>query len=212
MLSQLSSGHTSGTLIDVLVIGYLDPKAQSKTPIELTRNNLQRIGFSVQEGSRQAALNGRVEIQPTPIHKPAREPSGIHQNTESLTFQDLGRLFRNPKANSAEKLLAFHRLREILLHQVPRLKEKLNSKLGYVGYRAESSDRAYIYIQPDVLVLDVRRPRTIESELKKAGIEILYRHNFQGQKGWTTGIRLRHDAPKHQIELVAHEIILALSE
>jgi hypothetical protein len=210
--SQHYSGHASGRLVDVLVVGYLDPRSQSATQIELTRNHLQRTGLSVQGDSRQAALNRLVELQPTPTRKPVRDTSGMHQNTESLSLQDLAKLLGNLKANSAEKSSAFRRLREILLQKVPSLKEKLNPKSGYVGYWAVSPDRAYVYLQPDLLVIDIRRPRSIEPQLKKAGIEILYRNNYQGRAGWTTGIRLRHNATTHQVQLITTEMIQALND
>ena len=82
-----------------------------------------------------------------------------------------------------EKSLAFRRLREVLLHSVAGLKEKLNPRISYVGYRTESSDRAYIYVQPDVLVIDVRRPRTGDAKLKNAGIEpAIYCFNTKGER------------------------------
>lgn len=210
--SQLSRGQARGTLIDVLVIGYLSPKAQTKIPDELPRSKVRDVDLSVRKGSQQTALNRPVEIQPTPTRKPARDTSGMHQNTESLSLHDLVKLFGNRKAASAEKSSALRELRETLLHRVPTLKETLNAKSGYITYDGAISDRAYVYVQINRLVIDVRRPRQIELVLKKARIEILYRNNYQGRTGWTTGIRLRHDAPTHQIELVANEIIQALTE
>ena len=139
------------------------------------------------------------------------ETAGIHQNTERLTFQELIGLFAGLKGDFVERSSGFQRLREILLQRVPNIEEKLNPTSGYVGYRS-ASDRAYVYVQPDLLVIDIRRPRTIEPMLRKAGIEITYRHNFQGRAGWTTGIHLSHNAPTHQIELVANEITHALAD
>ena len=172
-----------GNLIDILIIGYRDPKSQNQKP-----------------------------TQATPTPRPARDKSGINDNTERLSFQDLGKLLGDIKKGAARRSSALRNLRELLLQRVPNTKEKLNPRSGYIGYRSASSDRAYIYVQPDLLVIDIRRPRTIEPMLRKAGIEITYRHNYQGRAGWTTGIRLLHNSSTHQIDLVAKEIILALEE
>jgi hypothetical protein len=45
LLSQFSSGLARGTLIDILIIGYLDPKTQAKTPTELHRSKLRGVEF-----------------------------------------------------------------------------------------------------------------------------------------------------------------------
>ena len=180
---ELSRETRKGNLIDVLIIGYHDPRSQNQK-----------------------------STQVTPSRRPARDTAGMHQNTERLTFQNLMELFGGLKGDPVERSSAFQRLREILLQRVPGLKEKLNPKGKYAGYRAVSSDRAYVYVQPSLLIIDVKRPRTIEPSLRNIGIEIIHRHNFQGKHGWTTGIRLSHNAPSSQGEIVADQIIKALTD
>lgn len=183
MRVELSRETKKGNLIDVLIIGYRDPRSQNQE-----------------------------STQVTPTRRPARDTAGLHQNTERLTFQNLMGLFGGPKGDSVERSSAFQRLREILLQRVPGLKEKLNPNGKYVGYRAASSDRAYVYVQPSLLIIDVKRPRTIEPSLRNIGIEIIHRNNFQGKHGWTTGIRLSHNAHSSQGEFVADQIIKALTD
>lgn len=183
LLVQLADEKEQSSLVDILIIGYQAPTARDRKLI-------------------QTALTHR--------HTPLGP--GILHSTEHLSFQELGELLGGRKGKYARASSTLQTLRETLSGRVPGFKEKLNPRGGYVGYRTTRSDRAYVYVQPTFLVIDIQRPRTIEPTLKKTGIEIIYRNNYQGRAGWTTGIRLLHDAPLSQVEMVADQIIQALTE
>ena len=45
-LLEISSGQPRGILVDVLIVGYSDPKPQNETPIATRRNNVEHTVFS----------------------------------------------------------------------------------------------------------------------------------------------------------------------
>lgn len=182
-LRLISKDESHRHLVDVLVIGYRDP-----------------------------TVHGDQPIRTVPIATSRAEISGLVNGTEALSFEELARLVGGGRGEYARASSTLRSLRQTVFRRVPTLTEKVNPKGGYIGYRSDNSDRAYVYVQPNLLVVDVRQPRTIEALLSAAGIEILHRNNYQGRAGWTTGIHLSHHAPSRQIEIIADQIIQALSD
>ena len=169
-------------LVDVLVIGYPDPTVRD------TRR-----------------------IRSAPLEQSRNRTSAIVNATERLSFDEVTKVLGSHCGYIAKGSSTLHLLRQIVHRGVPTLTEKVNPNGYYLGYRGSGSDRAYVYVQPDKLVIDILRPRTIKPVLSKLGIKILHRNNFQGRAGWTTGINLLHNAPSVEIRLVADQIIQALA-
>ena len=183
LLRLLSNDETHRQLGDVLVIGYLDP-----------------------------TVHDDISTRAAPTPRKTAATSGIVDGTEKLNFEEVTKILGAHPGDFARALSSLRELREILRRRVPALTEKVNPKGSYIGYRGDNSDRAYVYVQPNLLVIDLRQPRTIEPLLSKTGVEILHRNNYQGRAGWTTGIHLSHNASSLQVEMIADQIIQALTE
>lgn len=100
------------------------------------------------------------------------------------------------------------RIRKLLLKSVPRLAEKFNPStpsLRYFGYRikksksltdtskrAYSEDKAYIYVQPEKLVIDLKIEPNFANEIRRTGFEVNLKNNFQGNASWLTGWQVPH--------------------
>lgn len=85
-------------------------------------------------------------------------------------------------------------IRKNLAAAFPKLREKLNPKMRYLGYaNGEKSDAAYIYLQRERLVMDIRISADLADEVKQRGFQIRPRNNYQGRAGWLTGVIVPHD-------------------
>jgi hypothetical protein len=112
-------------------------------------------------------------------------------------------------------------IRNGLEESIPLLAEKFNPTtpgLQYFGYkvrnrdaakndfskRSYGPDKAYIYIQKKNLRIDLDIDRRkFEQELGKAGYEVRYSHNYQGQAGWLTGWYVPHSTKEMKWLLMA---------
>ena len=84
-------------------------------------------------------------------------------------------------------------IREQLLEKVPGLTEKFNTNSRYFGYwTGTNEDRAYIYVQKEELRIDLHISQDLGADLQKAGFEVRFTNNFQGQAHWLTGWRVPH--------------------
>ena len=94
----------------------------------------------------------------------------------------------------------------------PLLTEKFNPStpsLRYFGYRikknksltetskgAYSEDKAYIYVQPEKLVIDLKIEPNFANEIRRTGFEVNLKNNFQGNANWLTGWYVPHSTTK----------------
>ena len=106
--------------------------------------------------------------------------------------------------------------RQLLLKSIPHLAEKFNPStpsLRYFGYRIKknksltdtskkgySEDKAYIYIQPGKLVIDLKIKPVFANEIRRAGFKVKLKNNYQGKARWLTGWQVPHTTK--DVELV----------
>lgn len=84
-----------------------------------------------------------------------------------------------------------------LAERFPDLNEKFNYKSKYFGYRLkDEKDKLYIFTQKKNLCVLLCMSRDYEGEIRRAGFEIRYWHNFQGRHGWLTGWYVPHSTKK----------------
>ncbi len=77
--------------------------------------------------------------------------------------------------------------------------EKSNPKGKYLGYaNGSASDAAYIYVQKEVLRIDLDVSPQRAEELTPLGFEVKQFDNFQARSGWLTGLRVPYDTDNHQ--------------
>jgi len=94
-------------------------------------------------------------------------------------------------------------IRKPLEKTVPRLTEKFNPttpSLRYFGYRIKkiksisdiskkdySEDKAYIYVRPEILEIDLKIDPRFANDIKRDGFEVRPKTNYQAQADWVTG-------------------------
>lgn len=176
-----------GNLEDVLVIGY--DEGEEPEP-------------------------ARPKNPPVKDEQPSSGGSGIVVGTQDRDLEEIAQIIGPPRGEVFRQSQALREIRRLVLQDRVGVIEKLNQgPLKYLGYRVRDKDRAYVYVQNDVLVVDLDITRTDENlqPLRNAGIEVAHRNNFMGRSGWLTGIRLPHSASLEQISIVAEVIVYALT-
>jgi hypothetical protein len=99
-------------------------------------------------------------------------------------------------------------IRKSLEDLVPRLAEKFNPttpNLRYFGYRIKKSkdiseiskkayteDKAYVYVKPDKLVIDLKIDPQFINDIRQDGFEVRPKTNYQAQTDWVTGWEVPH--------------------
>lgn len=91
---------------------------------------------------------------------------------------------------------AWKYIRERLASKFPTLREKFNPGRPYLGYATGRSDAAYVYVQKERLLIDLRISADRADEIIAAGFEVKPRDNFQGKQGWLTGLYVPHDSKR----------------
>ncbi|OGP81663.1 MAG: hypothetical protein A2Y95_08560 [Deltaproteobacteria bacterium RBG_13_65_10] len=139
----------------------------------------------------------------------------MRYDTEDLALAEIAQWIGGRRGQDAAHSCTLSKLRNQILRKVPGTREKANGheKMPYLGYRHDLVDVAYIYIQAGGLVVDVRRSRrSIAPAIQQRGVHIRTKDNYQERAGgWTTGIRLPHNATGEQIGAVAGLIAAALT-
>jgi hypothetical protein len=103
------------------------------------------------------------------------------------------------------------RLRDMLVSAFPKLREKLNPQSRYLGYaNGDRSDAVYVYLQKNRLVLDIKVSSEEAENLRKQGIKVVPRNNYQCRAGWLTGVIVPYNTG--QLDLIVDLISSALSE
>jgi len=87
-------------------------------------------------------------------------------------------------------------LRKRLAEEFPRLREKINRNQRYLGYSNGGSDAMYVYVRKNYLVVDIRLSAELVDDLRRVGLEVKPRDNFQAKIGWLTGLIVPHDTDK----------------
>jgi len=91
------------------------------------------------------------------------------------------------------------KLRDCLEAKCVGLREKLNRNSRYLGYATDGrSDALYVYVQKKRLLLDVRVSDDRIEELRRKGLEVCPRDNYQAKRGWVTGLLVPHDTDRLQ--------------
>jgi hypothetical protein len=84
-------------------------------------------------------------------------------------------------------------IREQLLERIPGLTEKFNKNSRYFAYWiGDDKDRLYIYVQKNILRIDLCISRDIEKEIRREGFKVHYVNNYQGRAKWLTGWQIPH--------------------
>lgn len=105
-----------------------------------------------------------------------------------------------------DKLL---KIRKRLLDRFPGLHEKLNCNGRYFGYALDNqSDALYVYVQKKQLLLDIKVSKDEAEHLRSKGYKVTLRDNYQGQRGWLTGVCIPHEAG--DIDAVVDLAVMAL--
>jgi hypothetical protein len=99
-------------------------------------------------------------------------------------------------------------IRKLLEEAVPGLTEKFNPttpSLRYFGYRvkkskdindiskkAYSEDKAYIYVKPERLEIDLKINPKFINDIRQDGFEVRPKTNYQARTDWVTGWQVPH--------------------
>lgn len=74
--------------------------------------------------------------------------------------------------------------------------------MRYLGYaRKGTRDSVYVYVQEKQLVLDLRLSAERADEVRRSGLKVRPRNNYQGRAGWLTGVRVPHDTDRADLAL-----------
>lgn len=102
-------------------------------------------------------------------------------------------------------------IRKKLKAEIPGLNEKFNTNSRYFGYRiGTDADRVYIYVQKNVLRIDLHISRNSKTALQEEDFEVRFSNNFQGKAGWLTGWRVPHTT--ENVEAVMKWLLKALNK
>jgi len=64
---------------------------------------------------------------------------------------------------------------------------KKNKARGDTSRRAYTEDKAYIYVRPDSLEIDLKIETRHANRVRKDGFEVRPKTNYQAKAGWLTG-------------------------
>ena len=131
--------------------------------------------------------------------------------TENLVFEPSDEFLRRALNEFPPEIQALAlRLRRELKRRFKSLREKYNTHTKYLGYaKGTNSDALYVHIQKSKLVLDIRVARRRAAELRRQGLQIRPRNNYQGRAGWLTGVCVLPDTDR--LEVIVNLAVEALA-